>query len=97
MSKHHVTTTSVFDDLAFTKEEAENLKIRATLMRAIDRYIEENHLTQLQAAEIFGVTQPRVSDLVRGKISKFTIDMLINMLIKAGISVTLVIDNRIAA
>lgn len=97
MKKNHVTTGSVFDDLGFSKEEAQNLKIRAALMRALDQYIDENELTQEKAAEVFGVSQPRVSDLVRGKIDKFTIDMLVNMLIKAGISVALVIDDRLAA
>jgi predicted XRE-type DNA-binding protein len=97
MKKNHVTTGSVFDDLGFSKEEAQNLKIRAALMRALDQYIEENELTQEKAAQIFGVAQPRVSDLVCGKIDKFTIDMLVNMLIKAGINVALVIDDRLAA
>lgn len=97
MKKNNVTKGSVFDDLGFSKEEAKNLKIRAALMRALDRYINENKLTQEKAAEIFGVSQPRVSDLVCGKIDKFTIDMLVNMLIKAGINVDLIIDHRIVA
>lgn len=97
MKKNHVSTGSVFDDLGFSKEEAQNLKIRATLMRALDHYINENKLTQEQAAKIFGVSQPRISDLVRGKIDKFTIDILVNMLIKAGITITFDIDDRLAA
>lgn len=97
MSKHHVTTGSVFDDLDFGKPEAENLKIRAALMRELERYIAENELTQEQAADIFDVSQPRISDLVRGKIQKFTIDMLVNMAGKAGISVALVVDDRLIA
>jgi predicted XRE-type DNA-binding protein len=93
----HTTTGSVFDDLGFHEAEAENLKIRAALMRAIEKYIEDNKLTQAAAAKLMGVYQPRISDLFQGKIDKFTIDMLVNMLAKAHVSVSLVVDDRIAA
>lgn len=93
----HVTKGSVFNDLGFDEAEAENLKIRAALMRAIEKYIEDNNLNQAAAAKLMGVYQPRVSDLLQGKIDKFTIDMLVNMLSKAHISVSLVVDDRIAA
>lgn len=66
-------------------------------MRAIEKYIEDNNLTQAAAAKLMGVYQPRVSDLLQGKIDKFTIDMLVNMLAKAHVSVSLVVDDRIAA
>lgn len=94
---NHTTTGSIFDDLGFDEAEAENLKIRAALMRNIEQYIKENNLTQSQAAELMGVTQPRISNLIKGKINKFTIDMLVNMLARAHVSVALVIDNQIAA
>ncbi len=94
---NHVTKGSIFNDLGFNEAEAENLKIRAALMRAIEKYIEDNNLTQAAAAKLMGVYQPRVSDLLQGKIDKFTIDMLINMLAKAHVSVSLVVDDRIAA
>ena len=68
----HMTKGSVFDDLGFSSGEARNLKIRATLMNAITEYIQDNELTQKQAAEIFGVTQPRISNLLTGKINLFT-------------------------
>ena len=64
------STGNVFRDLGFSKEEAENLKIRTNLMIRLSKVIETRRLTQAQAASLFGVTQPRVSDLVRGKIDR---------------------------
>jgi predicted XRE-type DNA-binding protein len=93
----HKTTGSVFDDLGFSSSEAENLKIRAVLMRSIEDYITTHKLTQATAAKLMGVSQPRISDLMRGKIHQFTIDMLVNMLSKAHVSISLIIDDRIAA
>lgn len=58
---------NVFEDLGFPHGEAENLRVRATLMVALRRIIDEAGITQAQAAEAFGVSQPRISDLVRGK------------------------------
>jgi len=94
---NRITTGSIFDDLGFSETESENLKIRAGLMRAIEKYIADHQLTQAAAAKVMGVYQPRISDLLQGKIDKFTIDMLVNMLSKAHVSVSLVIDDRIAA
>lgn len=59
---------NVFEDLGFSPEEAENVRVRAVLMVSLRQIIEDAGITQAQAAEAFGVTQPRVSDLVRGKI-----------------------------
>lgn len=95
--KIHVTKGSVFDDLGFDVEEAANLKIRAALMRAIEQELDKRGLTQSQASEILGVSQPRISNLRRGKIQLFTIDMLVIMLTKLGKPVSLVIDDRITA
>ncbi len=75
---------NVFDALEDDPAVAENLKIRAQLMNALTRYIEKQKLTQVEAAELCEVNQPRISDLVRGKIERFTIDMLVNMLARAG-------------
>ena len=94
---HHATKSSIFNDQGFDEAEAENLKIRAALMRAVEKYMEDNNLTQAAAAKLMGVYQPRVSDLLQGKIDKFTIDMLVNMLARAHVSVSLVVDDRIAA
>lgn len=95
--KKHKTEGSVFDDLGFDKTEAANLKIRAALMRAIEEEIAKRGMTQAQAAQQLDVSQPRISDLQRGKIHLFTIDVLVNMLAKLGKPVAVVIDNRIAA
>ena len=65
------STGNVFEDLGFPKEEAENLRVRSALMATIRAILEEEGLTQARAANLFGVTQPRVSDLVRGKIELF--------------------------
>ena len=93
----HITTGSVFDDLGFEPNEANNLKMRATLMSAIEVEMNKRKLTQAQAAQLLGVTQPRMSDLTRGKIQKFTIDSLIEMLTKLDRQVRLVIDDRLVA
>ncbi|OGT59858.1 MAG: transcriptional regulator [Gammaproteobacteria bacterium RIFCSPHIGHO2_12_FULL_45_12] len=95
--KHHVTKGSVFDDLGFDAAEAANLKIRAVLMRAVEDELSKKNLTQVQAAKFLGASQPRMSDLRRGKLHLFTIDVLVNMLTKLGKPVSLVIDDRIAA
>jgi predicted XRE-type DNA-binding protein len=80
-------TDNVFRDLGFPPEGAENLKIRADLMIQISKLIRSRRLTQAQAAVLFGVTQPRVSDLTRGKIERFSIDTLVAMLCHAGVHV----------
>lgn len=81
----HVTPAdgNIFADLGFPPEEAENLKVRAKLMSELRDLIAD--VTQVEAARLLGVTQPRVSDLKRGKIGLFTIDALVNMLAHAGI------------
>ena len=78
------STGNVFEDLGFPREEAENLKVRSTLMAIIRTIIEDEGLTQARAAKLFGVTQPRISDLVRGKIELFSIDALVNMVAASG-------------
>jgi predicted XRE-type DNA-binding protein len=66
-------------------------KIRSDLMIRLSKLIETRGLTQAQAAALFGVTQPRISDLVRGKIDRFSIDTLIAMLGHAGVRVQIVL------
>lgn len=78
---------NIFEDLGFEKTEAANLKHRARLMISLRSFIEENDLTQNKAAELFDVSQPRISDLVNKKIEKFSIDTLVNMHDTAGIPV----------
>ncbi len=82
---------NVFRDVGFAGEEAENLRLRADLMIQLTRLIDARHLTQARAARMFGVTQPRVSDLVRGRIERFSIDSLVEMLGRAGVRVSLVV------
>ena len=85
---------NVFRDLGFSAEEAENLKVRADLMIQLTKLIQARGLTQARAARLLGVTQPRVSDLVRGKIDRFSIDGLVEMLGHAGARVTFVVKQR---
>jgi len=87
------STGNVFQDLGFPKEEAENLKIRSALMAVIRAIIDEEGLTQARAAKLFGVTQPRISDLVRGKIELFSIDSLVNMVAASGRRVDISIES----
>jgi predicted XRE-type DNA-binding protein len=88
---------NVFRDLGFDREEAEHLKLRSDLMIEIRKVIAARRLTQAAAAALFGVSQPRISDLVRGKIDRFSIDTLISMLAQAGVHVSLVVKRRVGA
>ncbi len=78
---------SVWDAIEDTPAEAENMKLRSTLMDAIEDAIKAKGWTQAEAAKQLGVTQPRVSALMRGKISMFSLDSLINMLTALGLKV----------
>ena len=78
---------NVFVDCGFSPAEAENLRIRAKMMIALTGYIQDRKITQSRAAKTMGVSQPRISDLVRGKIGLFTIDTLVNMVTAAGLKV----------
>lgn len=91
LSSTHVTPAdgNVFADLGFGPEEAENLLLRADLMIEVAKRIDG--MTQVKAAELLGVSQPRVSGLRRGKISLFTIDALVNMLARAGMRTTVTV------
>lgn len=80
---------SVWDAIEATPGEAENLKLRAALINALRTQIERQAWSQAEAAARMGVTQPRVSDLTRGKINLFSLDMLVNMASAAGLHVKL--------
>jgi len=80
---------SVWDAIEATPAQAENMKLRSSLMLALKRHIEREGLSQTEAAKVFGVTQPRISDLMRGKIELFGLDMLVGMLSTAGLRVTM--------
>ncbi|MCI0413873.1 XRE family transcriptional regulator [bacterium] len=79
---------NVFSDLGYSPEEAAILQMRADLMAKLRKFIKRKRLTQARAAEIFGVTQSRVSDLIRGKWERFSLEMLITLAIRAGMRVT---------
>jgi len=96
MKKIKLTRSSgnVFRDLGFSGHEAEYLKVRADLMLNLQQVITARGLKQAKAAELLGVTQPRVSDLMRGRIDLFSIDTLIDMLARLGIRTRLVLQPR---
>jgi len=77
------TFNSVWDAIEDTPEQAEKMRIRSELMRSIETRIRAEGWNRQQAAERFRVTQSRVSDLMRGKIEKFTIETLVNMVVAA--------------
>ncbi|MGQ9366993.1 helix-turn-helix domain-containing protein [Azospirillum sp. ST 5-10] len=78
---------SVWDAIEDTPAEAENMKLRAALMMELEARIREQGWTQAEAARRLGVTQPRISDLMRGKIALFGLDTLVNMAVAAGLRV----------
>lgn len=82
-------SANLFRDLGFPPEEAQNLLLRSDLMTRIERYVKASGLSQKDAAVRLGVTQPRLNDLLKGKIEKFSLDALVNMLGHAGMRVAL--------
>ncbi|MDO8845320.1 helix-turn-helix domain-containing protein [Methylicorpusculum sp.] len=81
--------SSVWDVIEKTLEEAENMKLRSTLMGILREHITRTGLNQAQAAKLFGVTQPRLSDLIRGKNNLFGLDALVNMAASAGLHIVI--------
>lgn len=77
---------NVFDALADTPAEAASLKARSTLLAALVSQIGSWDMTQAAAAERLGITRPRLNDLLRGKLSKFSLDALVNIAVAAGLS-----------
>ena len=80
------TFTSVWDAIEDTPQAAASMKARSTLLMELSNVIHKRGMTQAEAAEFFGVTQPRISDLMRGKIDLFSLDTLMNMASTAGMS-----------
>lgn len=91
--KLKVTRSSgnVFRDLGFPEEEAEHLRVRADLLIQIQKALKAGKMKQAEAAKVLGVTQPRISDLIRGRIDLFSVDSLIDMLARLGVRVKLVV------
>ncbi len=86
---------SVWGAIEDTSEMAESMKLRSSLMMALERRIAKAGLSQEQAAKLLGVTQPRVSDLVRGKIQLFSLDTLVNMVAAAGLHVEMQVSDPV--
>jgi len=83
---------NVWDAVEPEPGQAANLRLRASLMRAIRQRIRDEGWTQSQAAELLGVTQPRISDLMRGKLSLFSLDSLVSLAVASGLRVHLSVD-----
>ncbi len=79
---------NVFTDLGYSAEEAAILQMRADLMAKLRKFVKNKRFTQAKAAEIFGVSQSRVSDLIRGKWERFSLEMLIALATRDGMRVT---------
>ena len=92
----HTTTDNIFRDLGFSEEDAAHLKARSALMMTLERFIKDQGWRQVEAAEFFGVTQPDISDLVRGKIMKFSLDKLVDLVAKTDREVSLRISGSSA-
>jgi predicted XRE-type DNA-binding protein len=82
---------NVFRDMGFSKAEAENLRLRSQLMRQIDAYYRESGMTQTAAARVLGLTQPRLNALLKGRLSQFSLDALVNIASNAGMNLRLVV------
>lgn len=78
---------NVWDAIEDTPEEAENMKLRSVLMMELKNHIVRCGMSQMDAAKLFGVTQPRVSDLMRGRINLFALDALVDMATAAGLQI----------
>ena len=84
---------SVWDAIVDTPEEAANLSLRSDLMMKIEKIVKENGWTQAEAAKNCGVTQPRITDLLRGRIARFSLDALVNIASALGRKVRVRLDN----
>ena len=83
-NKIEASSGNVFADLGFDDAEAQVLALRADLMAQVEKTIKARKMTQVDAAKLLGVTQSRVSDLKRGKVEKFSLDMLVTFAAKLG-------------
>ncbi len=94
MSNVIKSSSNIFEDLGFEDQEAANLKIRADLMLDLRKFIQDRNWTQAEAAEFFGETQPRISNLMNGDIDRFAIDKLVQMLSSAGMNVRVLVTPK---
>jgi len=84
---------NVFEDLGFDREESALLRAKSLLMMALSQYIRQQKWTQAQAAEHFGCHQPYVSDLVNGKLHRFSLDQLVRMAEHAGLRLNIGLEH----
>lgn len=84
--------SSVWDALEDTPAEAQNMRVRSTLILEIREFVKRHNLTQAEAAKYCQVTPPRMSDLMNGKVSKFSIDALVNMAASAKLKVSVSVE-----
>ncbi len=82
---------NVFKDLGFSREEAENLRLRSELMMRIEDFYRKSGLTQSEAAKRLGLTQPRLNLLLKGRIDLFSLDALVLIATRAGMSIRLAV------
>jgi predicted XRE-type DNA-binding protein len=86
---------NVFDALGNTREEAVNMRLRAGAMLIIQQYVSELGTTQVKAAEALGLTQPRLNDLIKGRIDKFSLDTLFNLVSKTGKDIEVIYTDKV--
>lgn len=87
MVKKMTESSGIFLDLGFPPHEAAVMLLRAQLAEALRAWMEQGGLTQVQAAKRLGIAQPRVSEIIRGKVELLSLDYLVGLCAKAGISV----------
>jgi len=78
---------NVFRDVGYPPEQAQNLLLRSHLMTRVERFVKSSGITQRECAAQLGLTQPRLNDLLRGRIEKFSLDALVNVVSRAGMRV----------
>ena len=88
---------SVWDAIADTAQEAANLRVRSELMSKLAGIVERNRWTQTEAAKRCGITQPRINDLLRGRLSRFSLDALVNIAAALGQRVHVELDDAARA
>lgn len=87
---------SVWDAIESSPEEAANMKARSDVLAAIRKVVDGWDVTQVEAARRLGINQPRVNDLLRGKIDRFSLDALMNLAARAGLTVQVKVVRRAA-
>ena len=94
MARRVKANENLFRTFGISSASARNLQIRSTLMIELAKFIEDRGMTQVQAADYFGVSQPYISDLMNGRIDRVSIDKLVTMLDRAGQSVTVKVGSK---